>query len=48
MDLSEYLNQPCDKQPCDRVATHNQGGVQVCNAHLDNSQSAPSPRAMDD
>lgn len=35
MDFDEYLQQPCDEHGCGAVATHNQDGRKVCNAHMD-------------
>lgn len=44
--FADYLNKPCDK--CDQRATHNQGGLRVCNAHLDNSPQAVPAFARND
>lgn len=47
-DFDLYLSQPCDEDGCTEVATHNQAGRRVCNAHLDNSPSAPPAFARND
>lgn len=40
MTFDEYLSQPCETPECDRVATHNQDGKRVCNAHLAHGRPA--------
>jgi hypothetical protein len=46
--FDRYLSEPCDEPDCDRTATHNQAGRQVCNTHLDNSPDAPRAFARND
>lgn len=43
MNLSDYLNKPCDDGTCSHPATHNQqreGGIKWCDKHTDRTQPA--------
>lgn len=38
MDLGEYLSQPCDAEPCDRLAIYNQHDGKWCAIHVDHNK----------